>query len=143
MEPIATMGVLVGATRSIKIGTAVLIIPYRNPVLLSRMLITMDQFSEGRIILGAGVGWLQEEFQVMKTYDFEQNVQFRDPKRTIFDPKRTILKTYDPSQNVRQMYKNVRFLYENVRCVKRTIFRSVWTKMYENVRFKFENVRFD
>ena len=60
MEPIATMGVLVGATRSIKIGTAVLIIPYRNPILLSRMLITMDQFSGGRIILGAGVGWLRD-----------------------------------------------------------------------------------
>jgi len=84
MEPIATMGVLVGATERIKIGTAVLIIPYRNPVLLSRMLITMDQFSEGRIILGAGVGWLQEEFQVMKTFDFEQRGIVTDEYIEIF-----------------------------------------------------------
>ena len=84
MEPLATMGVLVGVTESIKIGTAVLIIPYRNPVLLSRMLVTMDQFSEGRIILGAGVGWLEEEFQVMKTYDFEKRGIVTDEYIEIF-----------------------------------------------------------
>ena len=84
MEPIATMGVLIGITERIKIGTAVLIMPYRNPVLLSRMLITMDQFSKGRILLGAGVGWLQEEFQVMKTYDFEKRGIVTDEYIEIF-----------------------------------------------------------
>ena len=39
LEPIATMAVLAGSTTDIRIGTAVLIIPYRNPVLLARMLI--------------------------------------------------------------------------------------------------------
>ena len=58
LEPIAAMGVLAGTTKRIRIGTAVLIIPYRNPVLTARMLITIDQFSGGRVILGAGVGWL-------------------------------------------------------------------------------------
>ena len=70
LEPIATMAVLVGATTNIRIGTAVLIIPYRNPVLLARMLITIDQFSGGRITLGAGVGWLKEEFETLNTADF-------------------------------------------------------------------------
>ena len=51
LEPIATMAVLAGSTTDIRIGTAVLIIPYRNPVLLARMLITIDQFS----LIGAGV----------------------------------------------------------------------------------------
>ena len=59
MEPVATMGVLVGATKRVRIGTAVLIMPYRNPVLLARMLVTLDNFSGGRIVLGAGVGWLR------------------------------------------------------------------------------------
>ena len=51
------MGVLVGATRRVKIGTAVLVMPYRHPVLLARMLVTLDVLSGGRTILGAGVGW--------------------------------------------------------------------------------------
>ena len=47
MEPLATLGVLAGATRRVKLGTAVLVMPYRNPVLLARMLVTLDQFSAG------------------------------------------------------------------------------------------------
>jgi probable F420-dependent oxidoreductase len=70
LEPIATMGVLVGATRRVKIGTAVLIMPYRNPVLLARMLITLDVLSAGRMILGAGVGWLAEEFTALDARPF-------------------------------------------------------------------------
>src|SRR4029453_10043990 len=42
LEPLATMGVLVGATQRVKIGTAVLVMPYRNPVLLARILVTLD-----------------------------------------------------------------------------------------------------
>jgi len=84
MEPIATMGVLIGETSSIKIGTAVLIMPYRNPILLSRMLITMDQFSGGRIILGAGVGWLEEEFKVLNTHDFNKRGLITDEYIEIF-----------------------------------------------------------
>src|SRR3979490_26104 len=57
MEPIATLGVRVAATKRVRIGTAAAIMPYRNPVLLARMLVTLDQFSGGRIVLGAGVGW--------------------------------------------------------------------------------------
>ncbi|MGE3538370.1 MAG: TIGR03619 family F420-dependent LLM class oxidoreductase [Candidatus Tectimicrobiota bacterium] len=70
LEPIATMGVLVGATRRVKIGTAVLVMPYRNPVLLARMLVTLDVLSGGRMLLGAGVGWLQEEFQALDARPF-------------------------------------------------------------------------
>ena len=70
MEPIATMGVLVGATSRVRIGTAVLVMPYRNPVLLAKMLATYDQFSNGRIMLGAGVGWLEEEFEALATLPF-------------------------------------------------------------------------
>lgn len=84
MEPIATMGVLVGATKRVRIGTAALIMPYRNPVLLARMLVTMDQFSGGRIILGAGVGWLAEEFAVLGTFDFKKRGRVTDEYLEIF-----------------------------------------------------------
>jgi probable F420-dependent oxidoreductase len=84
LEPIATMGVLAGATKNIRIGTAVLIIPYRNPVLLARMLITIDQFSNGRITLGAGVGWLKEEFEALDTADFSLRGKVTDEYLEIF-----------------------------------------------------------
>jgi probable F420-dependent oxidoreductase len=84
MEPVATMGVLVGATRRVRIGTAALIMPYRNPVLLARMLVTLDQFSGGRIVLGAGVGWLEEEFKVLGAHDFRKRGRVTDEYLEIF-----------------------------------------------------------
>jgi len=84
LEPIAAMGVLAGATKRLRIGTAVLIIPYRNPVLLARMLITIDQFSGGRVILGAGVGWLKEEFEALDTFDFAKRGKVTDEYLEIF-----------------------------------------------------------
>jgi probable F420-dependent oxidoreductase len=84
LEPVATMGVLVGATKHVRIGTAALIMPYRNPVLLARMLVTLDQFSGGRIILGAGVGWLEEEFKVLGAADFKKRGRVTDEYLEIF-----------------------------------------------------------
>lgn len=84
LEPIATMGVLVGATKHVKIGTAVLVIPYRNPVLLARMLATLDVFSNGRIILGAGAGWMAEEFTALRTFDFAKRGIVTDEYLEIF-----------------------------------------------------------
>jgi probable F420-dependent oxidoreductase len=84
MEPVATMAVLVGATRRVRIGTAALIMPYRNPVLLARMLVTLDHFSGGRIVLGAGVGWLAEEFNVLATHDFKRRGKVTDEYLDIF-----------------------------------------------------------
>ena len=84
LEPVATMGVLVGATRRVRIGTAALIMPYRNPVLLARMLVTLDQFSGGRIVLGAGVGWLEEEFNVLGSHDFKKRGRVTDEYLQIF-----------------------------------------------------------
>ena len=76
--------VLVGATKRVRIGSAALIMPYRNPVLLARMLVTLDQFSGGRIVLGAGVGWLEEEFNVLDTYDFKRRGRVTDEYLEIF-----------------------------------------------------------
>ena len=84
LEPIAAMGVLAGATKHIRIGTAVLIIPYRNPIVTARQLITIDQFSGGRVILGAGVGWLKEEFEALDTADFALRGKATDEYLDIF-----------------------------------------------------------
>ena len=84
LEPIATMGVLVGATKRVKIGTAVLVMPYRNPVVLAKMLTTYDVFSGGRIVLGAGVGWLEEEFEALDTPPFAHRGKVTDEYIDIF-----------------------------------------------------------
>lgn len=78
LEPLATMGVLVGATQRVKIGTAVLVMPYRHPVLLARMLVTLDVLSGGRMLLGAGVGWLAEEFAALDARPFAARGQVTD-----------------------------------------------------------------
>lgn len=84
LEPVATMGVLIGATKRVRIGVAVLIMPYRNPLLLARMMATLDQFSGGRIDLGAGVGWLEEEFQALGSQEFARRGKVTDEAIEVF-----------------------------------------------------------
>ena len=62
-EPISLLGWLAGVTSAIKIGTTVLIVPYRNPLEIARACANIDRLSGGRFILGVGIGWAQEEFQ--------------------------------------------------------------------------------
>ena len=64
-EPITLMAALATATERVEIGVSVLVIPYRHPLLTAKMLATADQLSQGRVILGAGVGWLREEFEAL------------------------------------------------------------------------------
>ncbi|MGD9891185.1 MAG: LLM class F420-dependent oxidoreductase [Dehalococcoidia bacterium] len=64
-DPIAMLSALAIATERVEIGTSVLIIPYRNPVVLAKMLATVDQLARGRLRLGIGVGWMQEEFEAL------------------------------------------------------------------------------
>jgi probable F420-dependent oxidoreductase len=64
-EPLVLMGALAWATARVEIGVAVLVIPYRHPLTTAKMLATVDQLSGGRVILGAGVGWLADEFDAL------------------------------------------------------------------------------
>lgn len=64
-EPLVLMGALATATSRVEIGVAVLVIPYRHPLTTAKMLATIDQLSGGRVILGAGVGWLRDEFDAL------------------------------------------------------------------------------
>src|ERR1044071_8487666 len=72
LEPLALMSFLAGETSRVRLGTSVLVIPYRNPVVTAKMLATLDVMSNGRVILGAGVGWLREEFEALHSPAFEQ-----------------------------------------------------------------------
>jgi len=68
-EPLALMAAIAQATERVEIGVAVLVLPYRNALLTAKMLATIDQLAEGRVILGAGVGWLRDEFVALQLPD--------------------------------------------------------------------------
>jgi probable F420-dependent oxidoreductase len=65
LEPLTTLGYLAGMTRRVRLGIAVLILPYRHPLLTAKMVATLDNLSGGRVDLGIGVGWMREEFEAL------------------------------------------------------------------------------
>jgi probable F420-dependent oxidoreductase len=64
-DPLVTLGVLASATSRVRLGTSVLVVPYRHPLLTARMVANLDQLSGGRMFLGVGVGWAREEFDAL------------------------------------------------------------------------------
>lgn len=62
---IPAMAVAAEATSTIKVGCRVLCVDYRNPVMLAKEVATLDFFSEGRLELGLGAGWLQGEYEAV------------------------------------------------------------------------------
>jgi probable F420-dependent oxidoreductase len=62
LDAAVIMGAVAVSTTRLKLGTSVLIAPYRNPLSDARQFATVDQLSNGRLLLGVGAGWMQEEF---------------------------------------------------------------------------------
>jgi probable F420-dependent oxidoreductase len=60
-DPLVTLAVAAGATRRVRLGTTVLIVPYRNAVVTAKMVSSLDALSGGRVVLGIGAGWMAEE----------------------------------------------------------------------------------
>lgn len=65
-DPMGLYGVLAGATQRIRIGTGVTIAAYRHPVVLGKILATIENFAPGRVVLGLGRGWMREEFDALE-----------------------------------------------------------------------------
>jgi probable F420-dependent oxidoreductase len=65
LDAAVTMGAVAVSTTRLKLGTSVLIAPYRNPLSDARQFATVDQLSNGRLLLGVGAGWMQEEFDAI------------------------------------------------------------------------------
>ena len=63
---------MAGCTERVELGTGVLVLPQRNPLLTAKQLASLDSLSNGRVIFGAGAGWLAEEFVALDAPDFQQ-----------------------------------------------------------------------
>jgi probable F420-dependent oxidoreductase len=65
LEPMVTLSYLAARTTSVRLGTAMLLLPQRNPVYTAKEVSSLDWLSGGRVDLGVGVGWLKEEFDAL------------------------------------------------------------------------------
>lgn len=64
-DPFVLLAALAVATKTIRLGTSVAIIPYRNPLHVAKAVATVDLVSHGRYLFGVGIGWLKEEFDAL------------------------------------------------------------------------------
>lgn len=65
LDPIGTLFFVAACTERLKLGSSVLILGYRPPVLTAKAIASLDVLSGGRVLLGIGVGWMREEFEVL------------------------------------------------------------------------------
>ena len=112
LEQLTLMAFVAGRTRTLRLVTSVMILPYRNPVLTAKMLATIDVLSRGRVTVGVGVGWLREEFEALDAPDFERRGAASDEYIRIFKT----LWTQDPASLDGEFYR-----FEALRCVPQSV----------------------
>ena len=64
-DPVVTLSYAAAVTQRVRLGTTVLVLPMRHPLPFAKELSSLHNLSEGRLILGAGVGWLEPEFAAL------------------------------------------------------------------------------
>ena len=65
LDQLATIAFLAGSTERLRLLTSVLVVPHRPAILTAKLLATIDVLSKGRLIVGAGAGWMREEFALL------------------------------------------------------------------------------
>ena len=101
LDQLTLLAFAAGRTRTLRLVTSVMILPYRNPVLTAKMLATIDVLSRGRVTVGAGVGWLREEFEALGAPDFDRRGSVSDEWIRIFKT----LWTQSPASFEGQFYR--------------------------------------
>jgi probable F420-dependent oxidoreductase len=76
-DPFVELSLVAAATRRLKLHTGILVLPYRNPFLTARAVATLDVFSNGRVVLGVGAGYLKGEYKALGV-DFERRNELTD-----------------------------------------------------------------
>jgi probable F420-dependent oxidoreductase len=77
LDPFVALSFAAAATSRLRLMTNILVLPYRNPFLAARSVATLDSLSEGRVILGAALGYLKGEFKALGI-DFEKRNELAD-----------------------------------------------------------------
>ncbi|HEX5395625.1 MAG TPA: LLM class flavin-dependent oxidoreductase [Candidatus Limnocylindria bacterium] len=72
LEPITTLALAAGVTERVRLGTSIMILPLRNPVVLAKELATLQFLSDNRVVLGAGVGWYPPEYEAVGVHKSER-----------------------------------------------------------------------
>ena len=80
LDPLITLSYLAGQTEKIKLGTGVLILPYRPPLITAKLIATLQELAAGRVKLGVGIGWMQSEF---KALGLDLRKRVRDSERVL------------------------------------------------------------
>jgi probable F420-dependent oxidoreductase len=65
LDPLATLAFLGGMTSRIKLGTGVIILPYRPPLPTAKLVATVQELTDERLLLGVGIGWMDAEFKAL------------------------------------------------------------------------------
>jgi probable F420-dependent oxidoreductase len=99
LEPLNTLTFLAAHTSTVRLGTAMVLLPQRNPVYTAKEVATLDWLSNGRVDFGIGVGWLEEEFRAV-------NVEWprRGPRTDEYLQVLTSLWTEETSQFIGEFY---------------------------------------
>jgi len=108
LEQLSLMAFVAGKSRTLRLISSVMILPYRNPVVTAKMLATIDVLSRGRVTVGVGVGWLREEFQALGAPDFDRRGAVSDEYLRIFKA----LWTQEPASYHGEFYR-----FDSVRCL--------------------------
>jgi probable F420-dependent oxidoreductase len=82
-DPLATFGFLAAQTARLRFATHVLVLPYHHPVAIAKRYGTLDRLSGGRVILGVGVGTLEEEFRLLGVEFAGRGARYEDALRAL------------------------------------------------------------
>ena len=84
MEQLTLLSFLAGQTSKIRLVTSGIIVPHRNPLVAAKALATLDVLSQGRLVVGVGVGWMREEFEALGLPPFEERGAVTDEYIRVF-----------------------------------------------------------
>ncbi|HME90201.1 MAG TPA: LLM class F420-dependent oxidoreductase [Myxococcaceae bacterium] len=83
LDPFIMLAQVAALTSRIRIGTNIYLLPLRHPLATARMAMTLDLISQGRLSLGVGAGWLEEEFQAVDVDFRSRGARLRECVRAL------------------------------------------------------------
>ena len=91
LNPVVALTFVAAHTRTIRLGTGVLLLPQHQPLILAKELATLDVLSGGRLMVGVGVGWSEEEFEALGVPFHERGAradEYLDAMRAIWSEEK-------------------------------------------------------